>query len=303
MTHDVRSRAAGSPIGERAAAEPSATATPVGRVAELWRYPVKSMLGTRADRLVVTARGVLGDRAWALRDLETGRVASAKRFHRLLDFRAGYERQPAAHDHGRAWIRTPGGEILHTDDPDISERLSRLLGHPMQLEDRAASDEKASIDRKTVFGDVPVSDMKPEWTPETMPDYFQLMSGTFLEIGPVHVLASGSVDHLRRLQRGTAQFDRRRFRTNIYIDTADARGRFVEDDWTDGALHVGHDVVLTDLEPTVWCVTSTLAQQELPRDLSVLRTIAQHHRGCLGVYASVPSGGAVRVGDPITLRR
>jgi hypothetical protein len=32
-----------------------------------------------------------------------------------------------------------------------------------------------------------------------MPDYFQLMSGTFLEIGPVHVLASGSVDHLRRL--------------------------------------------------------------------------------------------------------
>jgi hypothetical protein len=25
-----------------------------------------------------------------------------------------------------------------------------------------------------VFGDVPVSEMKPDWTPETMPDYFQL---------------------------------------------------------------------------------------------------------------------------------
>jgi hypothetical protein len=30
-----------------------------------------------------------------------------------------------------------------------------------------------------VFGDVPVSEMKPDWTPEAMPDYFQLKTGTF----------------------------------------------------------------------------------------------------------------------------
>jgi hypothetical protein len=46
---------------------------------------------------------------------------------------------------------------------------------------------------------------------------------------------------------------------------------------------------------------STLAQKELPLDLNVLR--AQQHGGCLGVYGSVPSGGTVRVGDPITLHR
>jgi hypothetical protein len=68
-------------------------------------------------------------------------------------------------------------------------------------------------------------------------------------------------------------------------------------------VRVGHDVVLTDLESTILCVTSTLAQKELPLDLSVLRTIAQHHGGCLGVYGPVPSGGTVRVGDPITLHR
>jgi uncharacterized protein YcbX len=253
------------------------------------------------DTAQITGRGVLGDRAWALRDLQSGRIASAKRFHRLLDFRAGYEREPTPHARGRAWIRTPDGELLHTDDPDISQRLSRLLGHPLRLEERAQADEKTGIDRTTVFGDVPISDMKPEWTPDTMPDYFQLMSGTFLEIGPVHLLASGSVEHLRRLQGGTARIDRRRFRTNIYIETPAAGDRFVEDDWIGGTLHVGGEVTLTDLEPTVWCVTSTLAQEELPRDLSVLRTIAQRHRGCLGVYANVPSKGAVRVGDPITL--
>jgi uncharacterized protein len=68
-------------------------------------------------------------------------------------------------------------------------------------------------------------------------------------------------------------------------------------------VRVGRDVVFADVKPTVWCVTSTLAQEELPRDLSILRTIAQHHRGCLGVYASVPSAGTIRVGDPVTLLR
>jgi hypothetical protein len=75
-------------------------------------------------------------------------------------------------------------------------------------------------------------------------------------------------------------------RTNIYIDTPNARGRLGEDDWTGGTVRVGRDVVFADVEPTVWCVTSTLAQEELPRDLSVLRTIAQHHRGCLGVFCA-----------------
>jgi MOSC domain-containing protein YiiM len=40
----------------------------------------------------------------------------------------------------------------------------------------------------------------------------------------------------------------------------------------------------------------------LPRDLSILRTAAQHHKGCLGVYASVSKAGIVRVDDTITLR-
>jgi hypothetical protein len=44
-----------------------------------------------------------------------------------------------------------------------------------------------------VFGDVPVSEMKPDWTPEAMPDYFQLKTGTFFEIGAVYLLGSGSV--------------------------------------------------------------------------------------------------------------
>jgi hypothetical protein len=46
---------------------------------------------------------------------------------------------------------------------------------------------------------------------------------------------------------------------------------------------------------------ATLAQEELPRDLSVLRTAAQAHGRCLGVYASMRSPGVVNVGDPVGL--
>lgn len=273
----------------------------VGTIAELWRYPVKSMLGGIVSESMVTGRGVLGDRAWALRDQRTGRIVSAKRVPRLLQFRAMYEVEPTLESGGLVRIETPEGDTIYAGQEDASARISGILGRPVRLENSARPDEKTSIDRDTVFGDVPVSQMKPDWTPETMPDYFQLKGGTFLEIGAVFLLASGSVEHLRGLQGGTALIDRRRFRPNLYLDTGPVSGRFIEDDWLGGNLTVGGSVVLSEFAPTLWCVGSTLAQEELPRDLSILRAIARGHQGCLGVYGSVVSGGLVRVGDPVVL--
>jgi uncharacterized protein YcbX len=273
----------------------------VGTVGELWRYPVKSMLGGRVPDVVVTERGCLGDRAWALRDLASGRIASAKRFPRLLAFRSAYELEPAPESQGRARIEAPDGRSISTDDPEASAIISEILGSELRLESQPRADEKTGIDRRTVFGDVPVSQMKPDWTPETMPDYFQLKSGSFFEIGAVFVLTSGSAAHLGRLQGAAAPADRRRFRPNLYLDTGLGSERFVEDEWAGRALRIGDEVVLTEFAPTLWCVTSTLAQEELPRDLSVLRTAAQAHGGCLGVYASVRCAGRVRVGDPVRL--
>jgi uncharacterized protein YcbX len=275
--------------------------TQVGAVAELWRYPVKSMRGATVTEALVTDRGVMGDRVWALRDPVTGRIASAKRIPRLLEFQAWYETEPAEGAPGRVRIDAPGGTSFVADQPDASEIISRILGRRLELVNRPGPDETTGIDRNTVFGDVPVSQLKPGWTRETMPDYFQLKGDSFFEIGSLFILASGSVEHLRRLQGGTAQIDRRRFRPNLYIDTGPGADRFVEDTWANGALAVGPEVVLHDVDPTLWCVTSTLPQEELPRDQSILRTVARHHSGCLGFYCSVRSPGVVRVGQPIVL--
>ena len=288
--------------GSAARAGPTAEADRlVGTVEELWRYPVKSMLGGTVSELLITEQGGMGDRAWALRDERTGRIVSAKRVPRLLGFRATYEVEPTLDAAGLVCIETPDGDTIYASQEGASARISSILGRPVRLVNSARPDEKTSIDRNTVFGDVPVAEMKPGWTPETMPDYFQLKSGSFLEIGAVFLLASGSVEHLRSLQGGTALIDRRRFRPNLYIDTGPVRGRFIEDDWLGGRLCVGDSVVLDEFAPTLWCVASTLAQQELPRDPSILRTIARAHQGCLGLYGSVVSGGLVRVGDPVVL--
>lgn len=49
-----------------------------GAIAELWRYPVKSLQGERRGELTLDRGGITGDRAYALRD-GRGRLVSAER--------------------------------------------------------------------------------------------------------------------------------------------------------------------------------------------------------------------------------
>ncbi len=53
------------------------TSEVVGSVTRLWRFPVKSMLGEHLEQAEVTEEGLLGDRGYALIDVDTGRVVSA----------------------------------------------------------------------------------------------------------------------------------------------------------------------------------------------------------------------------------
>lgn len=69
----------------------------VGSVTALWRFAVKSMLGEQLQEVEVTERGVLGDRAYALVDQDTGKVVSAKSvklFPDLFKCTAAFVEQP-----------------------------------------------------------------------------------------------------------------------------------------------------------------------------------------------------------------
>jgi len=54
------------------------------RVGQLWRYPVKSLLGERSSSLRVVEDGVDGDRVWGIQDCSDSRILTARREPRLL---------------------------------------------------------------------------------------------------------------------------------------------------------------------------------------------------------------------------
>src|ERR1700731_4525957 len=93
----------------------------IGTVKALWRFPVKSMLGEQLDELHINSRGVVGDRAWALRDLTNMRIASAKKVVGLLKFHAKYEGPPEADNLPPVKITLPDGREIHAEDANASE--------------------------------------------------------------------------------------------------------------------------------------------------------------------------------------
>ncbi len=274
----------------------------IGIVKELWRYPVKSMLGERLDRFEIGERGVIGDRAWALRECANGRIVSAKKFARMLDCRATYEAAPIDNEAAPIKITTPDGQVLHASDIDAAAQLSAALGREVAIERAEPSQyTRAGIDPGTIFGDVPIEHVMPQLTRATMPDSFSLVNGTFFDSATIHVLATGTLAHMRSLVGEGAQIDARRFRPNIVVDTGTPIGGFVEDDWIERTLEVGERVTIVAIKPALRCVMTTHRQEDLARDLRIIRAAAQFHKATVGVFASIGAPGAVRVGDPVFL--
>jgi len=273
----------------------------IGVVRELFRYPVKSMLGEQLDEFEVAVNGVLGDRAWGLREAN-GRIASAKKWANLFDFRAAYESSPQPSTLAPVRITLPDGGTLHADDADASARISAILSRPIKLE-RARPDEHArgEIDPQTVFGDVGVERVMPQFTAATLPDSFGLPRGSFFDSATIHLIATGTLAHLRSLIGDDARTDPRRFRPNIVIDTGSEADRFIEDDWLEGELRIGGAVRIVKMQPALRCVMTTHRQTDLARDPRILRAAAQHHSARVGVFAAIGAPGPIRVGDPVVL--
>ena len=274
---------------------------PIGRVHALYRYPLKSMQGERLHAVDIGPQGIIGDRAYALREAN-GRVMTAKKWPILLECAARYEAPPTPEALAPLRLTLPDGRTMQAEDPDASAVLSTVVGCPLRLERAQANQHhRAAIDPATVFGDVPVETLKPGYTAATLPDSFALPPGTFFDAASIHVLASGTLAHLRRLIGEETPVDVRRFRPNVVVDTDPGLTGFLEDDWLEGTLEVGDGVRLVQLRPTVRCVMTTHRQAELGRDRRILRAAAQHHRAEVGVWAAIGAPGHVQVGDPVVL--
>jgi hypothetical protein len=275
----------------------------IGVVKALFRYPVKSMLGEQLSEVDIGAAGVIGDRAYALREAN-GRVVTAKKWARMFEFSARYDAPPLATELAPLSITLPDGRSIQAQAPDASAVLSAVLGRQVVLE-RAQGEQRnqAEIDPRTVFGDVPIEQAAPDFAATPLPDSFPLPPGTFFDSASIHVLASGTLVHLRKLIGDDAQLDPRRFRPNILIETEPGQEGFVEDSWLEGTLAVGDQVRIAQLRPALRCVMTTHRQADLNRDMRILRTAAQQHQNNVGVFAAIDTPGRVWVGDPVFLMK
>ncbi len=102
-----------------------------GKIIELWRYPVKSMLGESCKEIELEMRGVVGDRLFAVRDAN-GKFGSGKDTRRFRKIDGLFSLQ--AHFRGQIpQVRFPGGKLIAGNDPAIDSALSDVLGQPVQL--------------------------------------------------------------------------------------------------------------------------------------------------------------------------
>src|SRR5262245_1806837 len=104
----------------------------LGLVVVRSRSAVKSMMGEEVSASDLTECGLVGDRAYALIDRETGKLASAKhprKWSRLFDFRASFVEPPRAGCPAPpVCITFPDGFTVTSKDPDLDRMLSQALG-------------------------------------------------------------------------------------------------------------------------------------------------------------------------------
>lgn len=107
-------------------------------IAELWRYPVKSMAGERLEVAEVREDGIAGDRVVHVESAD-GRVLTARTRHRLLGHAAVLGEDGRPRVDGRLWVEAsvardveaaagPGARLVRYDGEERFDVLPLLVG-------------------------------------------------------------------------------------------------------------------------------------------------------------------------------
>ncbi len=278
----------------------------VGTVGRLWRFPIKSMLGEEIETADVVWSGFYGNRCYALVDVESSRLVSAKNPHKwgrafeCTSRLVGEGTSLATKRRGQppVCVTLPGGGHYDISDGSFgsAERaLSALFGR--QVEFVAAQADPEVVTYEHYHPEIPEDPESGKVTEFTRSLTSQ--AGTFTDKAAVHLVTSATLETLPGIYPdGT--FDPVRFRPNVLVDTGGARG-FVEREWVGRTVAIGDEVELEVFAECGRCVMTTLRQSALEADVEILRTVMRHNRGKAGVFASVIKGGKVAKGDELVL--
>lgn len=258
----------------------------VGTVESLWRYPVKSMRGQELESAFAGFAGIYGDRIYAFHDTAARAgfpYLTAREKEQMLLFQPMFRhaeraRKPDNQDQAEALapgltpvyadaegfmvdVKTPNGDSLAIDDPELTRLLSEGLRERHQL--RLMHSQRAMTDCR-----------------------------------PVSLFSTQTAQQIGE-DLGTTM-DKRRFRANIYLDLSSQRS-FGEDQLVGRSVRIGSKAVLAILDRDPRCKIITLDPDTAEPNPEVMKRVARSYDGKAGVYAAVLVEGTVCPGDEVSL--
>jgi uncharacterized protein YcbX len=282
----------------------------VGTLGQIYRYPVKSMIGETLESATLGDKGIPGDRAWAVRDEVRGGIQGGKKIPGLMGCAARYLESPGTGNAPAPEITLPNGDVLSASDADAADRIGKAVGREVTLwpilppdsldHYRRSPPDKEDFEQelRDVFGrtaEEPLPDLS-----KFPPEIFEYESppGTYFDAFPLLVVTDRSLASLAEVAPDS-MIDIRRFRPNLFIET-DSSDRFPEQSWIGKRIKIG-DVVVSIAMECPRCVMTTVGFADVPKDPGVMRKLVQEVAGNFGVYAAVEQGGRIESGTPVEL--
>ena len=272
-------------------------------ILNIYRYPVKSMMGETLSEVDIGEAGIPGDRSWAVRDEKRGGIRGGKKIPQLMTLTA----QSGA---AAPLITAPDGDSASVSCEGINAWLSDKLNHPVTLWPLLPADQLDHYRRgapdtedfeqelRAVFGRLPEEPL-PDLTGFEELLEFESPPGTYFDAYPISIMSQQSLATMNQLA-GESRFDVRRFRPNLLVDIPDTEHPFPEQAWVGKTLSIGN--LTLKIEMTCpRCSMTTHGFDDLPRDTEIMRKLVDHSDGNLGVYASVERLGQISLEDHIAI--
>jgi len=272
-------------------------------ILNIYRYPVKSMMGETLSEVDIGEAGIPGDRGWAVRDEKRGGIRGGKKIPQLMTLTA--QSGPTA-----PLITAPDGDSASASTEGINEWLSEKLNHPVTLWPLLPADQLDHYRRgapdtedfeqelRAVFGRLPEEPL-PDLTGFEELLEFESPPGTYFDAFPISIMSQQSLATMNQLE-GESRFDVRRFRPNLLVDIPDTNHPFPEQAWVGKTVSLGSVQLKIDMT-CPRCSMTTHGFDDLPRDTEIMRKLVNHSDGNLGIYASVQRRGQISVNDHIEI--
>jgi uncharacterized protein len=259
----------------------------VGTVDSLWRYPVKSMRGEELEEAFVGFSGVYGDRYFAFRSSARPKgfpYLTGREQQRLLRYRPRFRRPEKAAEPpnlAEAQLITPGINPVNADPEDLRVDVETPSGEILAIDDPALM----SMLGEGLSDDNNLTLVRSE--------------RAMTDCRPVSLISLQTVEQIGD-ELGEGDLDPRRFRANVYVDSASGRG-FREDVFVGRSLRIGSKAVVSVLERDPRCKMISRDPDTGEHNPQVLRTVARVHGNMAGVYCAVLVEGVIKKGDSAEL--